>query len=50
MVDQPEYGTNTPVLHDFIAVCLSPKLVNPEEIQRLYIKEVLSAAQIAPFF
>ncbi len=47
MVEQPEYGTNTPYLIDFIPICLSAKLANPEEIRSLYIDGGLSAAQIA---
>jgi hypothetical protein len=47
MVDQPEHGTNTPYLVDFIKICLSPKLASPEEIRVLYEEKGLSAAQIA---
>jgi transposase len=50
MVDQPEYGTNTPYLTDFIKICLSAKLLNNEEIRVLYVEEGLSAAQIARRF
>jgi hypothetical protein len=47
MVDQPEYGTNTPFFIDFLPICLSAKLVNPQEIRALYVEQGLSAAQVA---
>jgi hypothetical protein len=47
MVEQPEYGTNTPYLIDFIKVTLSPKLASNEEIRKLYVEMGLSASQIA---
>ncbi len=47
MVDQPEYGKNTPYLIDFIQVTLSPKLANNDEIRKLYVEKGLSASQIA---
>lgn len=47
MVDQPEYGTNTPYLVDFIKITLSAKLLDVEEIRSLYLEKGLSMAQIA---
>lgn len=47
MVDQPEYGTNTPYLIDFIKICLAPKLASTEEIRHLYTVKGQSTAQIA---
>ncbi len=47
---QPEYGTNYAYFVDFIEVCLSAKLLNSEEIGRLYLKEKLSLNQIASKF
>ncbi len=50
MVDQPEYGTNTSYLVDFIKITLSAKLLKVHEIHDLYIKQGQSAAQIACHF
>ncbi len=50
MVSQPEYGTNTRYLVDFIRICLSAKLLNSEEIRELYENKLLSAAQIGKHF
>lgn len=50
MVRQPEYGTNYAYYVDFIQVCLSAKLLNSEEIGRLYLEEKLSLNQIASKF
>lgn len=47
LVDQPEYGTNTSYLVDFIKVTLLPKLLNFNEIRVLYLEKGLSTAQIA---
>lgn len=47
MVEQPEYGTNTCYLVDFIKITLLPKLLNFNEIRSLYLDQGLSAAQIA---
>ncbi len=46
-MDQPEYGKNTTYLTDFIKISFKPQLLNPAEIRNLYLKEGLSAAQIA---
>jgi len=50
LVDQPEYGTNTSYLVDFIRITLSAKLLNIDEIHDLYLKRGQSAAQIARHF
>ena len=50
MADQPEYGTNTCYLADFIEICLCPKLLNPSKIRDLYEREGKSPAQIAAYF
>ena len=47
MVEQSEYGTNTPFFIDHLKITLSAKLLNPQEIQVLYTEKGLSAAQIA---
>ncbi|MBX3034911.1 MAG: recombinase family protein [Bdellovibrionaceae bacterium] len=47
MVEQPEIGTNTPYLVDFVKITLLPKLLNFNEIRSLYLDNGLSAAQIA---
>ena len=47
---QPECGTNYAYFVDFIQVCLSAKLLNSEEIGRLYLEEKLSLNQIASKF
>lgn len=47
MVDQAVYGTNSTHLLDFIKVYFKPQLINPAEIKQLYLKEGLSASQIA---
>ena len=49
-MQQPEYGTNYAYFVDFIQVCLSAKLLNSEEIGRLYLEEKLSINQIASKF
>lgn len=46
-MDQPECGTNTPYLIDFIKITLSAKLANPQEIRSLYVDQGFSAGQIA---
>jgi hypothetical protein len=46
-VDQPEYGTNTSYVADFIEICLSAKLSDKAKIRKLYVEKGLSAAQIA---
>ena len=50
MVDQPEYGTNTSYLIDFVQITYSAKLLNSEEIRKFYVNDGLSAAQIARHF
>ena len=50
MVRQPEYGTNTPYLADFIEICLSPQLLNAAKIRDLYQQDGKSKAQIAAQF
>jgi hypothetical protein len=50
MVDQPEYGKNTSYLLDFIGITFAAKLLNVEEIRRLYTAEGLSTYQIARQF
>ncbi len=50
MVDQPEYGTNTSYLVDFIKITLSAKLLDSNEIRDLYLRKGLSAGQIAVQF
>jgi len=50
LVEQPEYGTNTCYLVDFIKITLVPKLLNFNEIRSLYLDRGLSAAQIAREF
>jgi transposase len=50
LVDQPEYGTNTSYLFDFLELTLSAKLLNVEQIGHLYIQKGYSAAQIAKQF
>lgn len=47
---QPECGTNTPYLIDFIEICLASKLLNHEEIRKLYEEDGLSSTQIARRF
>lgn len=47
MVEQPEIGTNTPYVVDFVRITLLPKLLNFNEIRALYLEKGLSAAQIA---
>lgn len=47
MVDQPELGTNTPYLIDFLKFTLSPKFLDFNEIRALYLEKGLSMAQIA---
>jgi hypothetical protein len=46
-LDQPEYGTNTSYLTDFIQITHSAKLLNSEEIRDFYLNRAQSAAQIA---
>ena len=50
MVDQPEYGTNTCYLIDFIQIQVNPKLLNIEEIKDLFLQKRLSASQIGGKF
>lgn len=50
MVDQPEIGTNQSYLIDTIRLSVSPKLLNPDEICNLFVKNQQSAAQIARRF
>ena len=50
LADQPEYGTNTCYLADFIEICLCPKLLNPSKIRELYEHGGKSPAQIAAHF
>ncbi len=50
MADQPEYGTNTCYLSDFIEICLCLKLLNTAKIRDLYVREGKSPAQIAAHF
>ncbi len=50
LVHQLECGTNTKYLIDFIQICLSPKLLNPAEIHRLYVEDRLTCPQIARRF
>ncbi len=47
MVDLSVHGTNTSYLFDFIQICFKTQLLNPAEIRHFYLKEGLSAAQIA---
>lgn len=44
------YDTNTSYLTDFVRISFKPQLLNPHEIRKLYLKEGLSAAQIASRF
>ena len=48
--DQPEYGTNTSYLVDFLQITLSAKLLNSEQIREFYVQKGQSAAQIARHF
>ena len=50
MVRQPEYGTNTPYLADFIEICLCPQLLNSAKIRDLHQQGGKSKAQIAAQF
>lgn len=50
LVEQPEYGTNTSYLVDFIKIMFSAKHLNLEEIRDFYLNRGLSAAQIARHF
>jgi hypothetical protein len=50
MADQPECGTNTCYLSDFIEICLCPKHLNPAKIRDLYVRGGKSPAQIAAHF
>ncbi len=47
VVRQPECGTNTPYLIDFIKFTLSPQYVNLDEIRTLFVEKGLSPSQIA---
>jgi hypothetical protein len=47
LVHQPEYGTNRTYIVDIINFSVKPGRVKIEEIQELYLKKGLSAAQIA---
>ena len=49
-MDQPEYGTNTSYLVDFIQITLSTKLLNNDQIKDFYLNQGLSAAQIGAHF
>lgn len=46
-MQQPEYGTNCSYYVDFIELCLDIKLLNSEEIGKLYVEKKLSINQIA---
>lgn len=50
MVDQIGCGTNTSYLVDFIKICFKPQLLNSAEIKQFYVKEGLSASQIAAHY
>ena len=50
LVEQPEIGTNRPYLIDLIEITVSPKLVSKGKIRILFVKNGLSAAQIAERF
>jgi transposase-like protein len=47
LVDQPESWTNYSYFIDIIQIRLAPKLLNFDEIRRLYLNEGQSAAEIA---
>lgn len=50
LVQQPEYGTNCTYYVDFIELCLDIKLLNSEEIGKLYLENRLSINQIASHY
>lgn len=50
MVDQPECGTNTCYLIDFIKINVNSKTLNLEEIKELFVQNRLSASQIGRRF
>jgi len=50
MVEQPEFGKNTPYLVDFLKITFNAKLLNVGEIRALYLEKGQSAAQIARQF
>ncbi len=50
LVDQTRIGKNTNYLVDFIEIIFSAKLLDVEEIRRLYVEEGLSTPQIARRF
>ena len=50
MVQQSEYGTNCTYYVDFIELCLDIKLLNSEEIGKLFLEKKLSTNQIASRF
>ena len=47
LVEEPEIGMNRPYLIDFIKINTSPKLIGTSEIKAFYLRNGLSAAQIA---
>lgn len=49
-MDLSVYGTNTTYLLDFIEICFKPQLLNSSEIKQFYVKEGLSASQIAAHY
>ncbi len=50
LVDLTGCGTNTGYVIDFIKICFNTQLLNLDEICRFYLKEGLSASQIAAHF
>jgi len=50
LVDQTRIGKNTNYLVDFIEITFAAKLLNVEEIRRLYVEGGYSSAQIARKF
>lgn len=50
LVDLSVHGTNTSYLLDFIRICFKPQLLNSAEIRHFYLKEGLSASQIASHY
>lgn len=50
LVDQPECGTNTCYLIDFIKINVNSKTLNLEEIKELFVQKRLSASQIGRRF
>jgi len=47
VAQEPEYGTNTPYIIDFIKFTLSPQYVNLDEIRTLLVEKGFSPSQIA---